>query len=304
MPSKTDIDSELEAVAGAILELDRDGSRTAKVIRDTFDQLYNGQLTGRYCWEQLHKTEKTHCGTLVEINLHREFNFDDGFEMDYKIAGVEVDCKYSQTLNAWMIPPEARNHLCLVVWALDNESPTWSMGLVRATADHLNTGGNRDAKATLNEAGRKATVWLFKDASLPPNVLLQINRQIVERIMAHESGQGRINDLFRSALCRTVGRAAVATVAKEVDYMKRVRANGGARSTLQPEGILVLGQFKSHVAIARALGIPVPGQGDTVSVRVIQASGSGDGVAQIGNRFWRVAQPNDPVERAPDLPSI
>ena len=304
MSAQATIDPELEAVAAAFKKLDPDGSRTAQVLRDTFDQLYNGQLTGRFCWEQLHKTEKTHCGTLVEINLHREFGFEDGSEMDYRIAGVEVDCKYSQTLNAWMIPPEARNHLCLVVWALDSASPSWSMGLVRATPENLNTGGNRDAKATLNDAGRKATVWLFKDAPLPPNVLLQIDRKIVDRIMAHGSGQARINDLFRSSLCRIVGRAAVATVAKEVDYMKRVRANGGARSALQPEGILVLGQFKSHAAIARALGTPVPGYGDTVSVRVTPATGPGYGVAQIAERFWRVAQPNDPVVNAPDLPSI
>jgi hypothetical protein len=178
------------------------------------------------------------------------------------------------------------------------------MGLVRATAENLNTGGNRDAKATLNDAGRKATVWLFKNAALPPNVLLQIDRKIVDRIMAHGSGQARINDLFRSAPCKIVGRAAVATVAKEVDYMKRVRANGGARSALQPEGFLVLGQFKSHVAIAHALGIPVPGNGDTVSVRVAPASGLGAGVAQIAGQFWRVARPNDPVVAAPELPSI
>ncbi len=38
-------------------------------------------------WDQLFKTEKTHCGTLVEINLHREFKFQDGTKLDYQIAG-------------------------------------------------------------------------------------------------------------------------------------------------------------------------------------------------------------------------
>lgn len=302
MTFQATIDAELEAVVAAYKKLDPDGSRTAQVIRNTFDQLYNGQLTGRFCWEQLHKTEKTHCGTLIEINLHREFNFEDGSEMDYKIAGVEVDCKYSQTINAWMIPPEARGHLCLVVSALDNVSPTWSMGLVRVTTERLNAGGNRDAKSTLNDAGRKAISWLFKNSPLPPNVLLQIERDVIKRIMAHKSGQAAIKDLFRFAQCKIVGRAAVATVAKQADYMKRVRANGGARTALKPEGILILGQFKSHAAIARSLDIPVPGQGDTISVRIARASQPGDGVAKIGNHFWRVASPNDPVITAPDLP--
>jgi hypothetical protein len=248
--------------------------------------------------------KKNHCGTLVEINLHREFKFEDGEKMDYQIAGIEVDCKYSQKLNAWMIPPEAHGHLCLVVWAEDNADPTWSMGLVRATADRLHTSGNRDAKATLNKAGRKAITWLFKDAALPPNVLLQLDSTVVAKIMSQNSGQKRINELFRAALCRKVGRAVVATVAQQDDYMKRVRANGGARTALQPEGILILGQFESHAAIARALGVPVLGHGDSVSVRVIPAKGPGVGVAKIGKKFWRVAQPTDPIVRAPDLPKI
>lgn len=304
MPAQAIIDPELEAVAAALKKLDPDGTRTAQVLRDTMDQLYDGQRTGRYRVDQLHKTEKTHCGTLVEINLHREFKFEDGEKMDYQIAGIEVDCKYSQKLNAWMIPPEAHGHLCLVVWAEDNADPTWSMGLVRATADRLHTSGNRDAKATLNEAGRKAITWLFKDAALPPNVLLQLDSKVVAKIMSQNSGQKRINELFRAALCRKVGRAVVATVAQQDDYMKRVRGNGGARTALQPHGILILGQFQSHGAVAKALKIPVPGRGESVSVQITPAKSSGVGVAEIGGKFWKIAKPTDPIVRAPVLPRI
>lgn len=304
MTAQAAIDAKLKAVTVAIQKLDPDGSRTAQVLRDTFDQLYDGQRTGRYRWDQLYTTERKHCGSVVEINLHREFKFEDGEKLDYLIAGIEVDCKFSQKLNAWMIPPEANGHLCLVVWAEDNKDPKWSMGLIRATIDRLNTGGNRDAKSTFNEAGRKAITWLFQNASLPPNVLLQLDSQTVERIMTQQSGVKRINELFRSALGRIVGRAVVATVAQQDDYMKRVRANGGARTALQPEGIVILGQYESHAAIARALGVPAPSYGDSVSVRLIPANGPGVGVAKIGNRFWKVAQPTDPIVRAPDLPQI
>lgn len=165
----------------AIRSLDPDGHRTAKVLRNTFDQLYDGQRTGRYRWDQLHKTEKTHCGTLVEINLHREFGFADGVTLDYCIDGIEVDCKYSQTLGGWMIPPEAQGHLCLILCANDHES-TWSMGIVRITAERLNTGGNRDRKATLSTASRRAISWLFERQKLPPNILLQLDPESVERI--------------------------------------------------------------------------------------------------------------------------
>ena len=114
MSSEPDVDVELDAVAGELRKLDPQGLRFARVLRETLDQLYDGQRTGRYRWDQLYKTEKTHCGTLVEINLHREFKFQDGEMLDYCIAQVDVDCKYSQKLGGWMIPPEARGHLCLL----------------------------------------------------------------------------------------------------------------------------------------------------------------------------------------------
>jgi hypothetical protein len=189
MPSQTAHDGELKAVADFILSLDPTGARTARVLRNTLDQLYDGQRTGRYRWDQLHKTEKTHCGTLVEINLHREFNFGDGKLLDYRIADAEVDCKFSQTLGGWMIPPEARGQLCLVVQTKDEASPTWNMGIIRAVEDNLSKGSNRDLKTNLNELGKKSVTWLFKDATLPSNVLLQLDRKIVDEIFAQPSGQ-------------------------------------------------------------------------------------------------------------------
>ena len=304
MNLETPGDSELDAVAAAFQELDPHGLRIARVLRETLDQLYDGQRTGRYRWDQLFKTEKTHFGTLVEINLHREFKFQDGAKLDYRIAGAEVDCKYSQRIGGWMIPPEAQGHLCLLGWAEDSATPAWSLGLLRITLDRLNTGTNRDAKATLNERGRQAMTWLFRNTPMPSNVLLQLERPAVDRIMAVHSGQQRVNELFRSALGKIVGRAAVATVAQQDDYMKRVRANGGARTTLQPEGIVILGQYHSHAQIARALGLPVPGQGDSIAVRLAPASGLGPEVAEIRGELWRVALPADPVVPAPALPEI
>lgn len=297
-------DPEWSSVAAAFRALDPFGNRTAKVLRNTIDQLYDGQRTGRYRWDQLFKTEKTRCGTLVEINLHREFAFEDGIEVDYRVAGSEVGCEYSQKIGGWMIPPEARGKLCVVASAEDGPAPTWCMGLVRAREEFLNTGSNRDAKATLNGDGRNAIEWLFKNHPLPPNVLLQIDPAVVEKIFLLPSGQKRINALFRAAQGMVVGRAAIATVAMQDEYMKRVRENGGARSALRPEGILILGQYKSHVEIAKALGVPVPGPGDSVSVRVVPASGKGPGTAKIGKGYWRVADAQSPIVPAPELPKI
>ncbi len=306
VPPSREADAELAAVKAELERLDPGGARSARVLRDTFDQLYDGQRTGRYLWKDLYKTEKTHCGTLVEINLQREFVFDDGKDLDYKIAGVEVDCKYSQKLGSWMIPPEAQGHLCLVVWGEDTAQPDWKMGLVRADDAHLNPGVNRDGKKTLNKEGKAAIQWLWlpQRTALPPNVLLQLDAPTLTKIFSHQHGTKRVDELFRLAQQKRVGRATVATVARQDDYMKRVRANGGSRTALQPEGIIILGQYSSHVAIAESLNIEPPSFGEFVSVKVSPAKELGEGVAEIDGRLWKVAGEHDPIAKAPILPQV
>lgn len=297
-------DPEVKRVGKFLLALDPTGERTAGVIRRTIDQLYDGQHTGRYRWDQLYKTEKTHCGTLLEINLQREFQFPDGAIMDFRMDGIEVDCKYSQRVGGWMIPPEARGHICIVISAFDNADPGWSLGVVRASSEWLNAGGNRDLKSTFNDSGRAAIDWIWREKKLPSNVLLQLPEKAVSRLMGLRSGNQRIAELFRVAQGMIVRRAVVATVAQQEDYMKRVRANGGARSILRKEGIIILGQYEAHAEIARSLGISVPEKGDSISIRVFPSRSGGPGTANIAGTHWRVAEPNDPTVEAPELPRI
>jgi hypothetical protein len=99
----------MPAISGVVMPItsvDASGQTVATVLRRTFDQLYDGGRTGRYRWDQLFKTEKTHFRTLVEINLQREFEFEDGRKLDFRIAGHEVDAKYSQDIWKWRLPPE------------------------------------------------------------------------------------------------------------------------------------------------------------------------------------------------------
>lgn len=294
-------DTELDQVLAEYQGQDPDGQKTADVLRATFDQLYDGQRTGRYRWDQLHKTERTHGGTLVEINLQRRFGFADGQQLDYRIADIEVDCKYSQSLGGWMIPPEAVGQICLLAWASD-EKGVWSLGLVRATADKLNGGKNRDLKSTLSAKGRDEIRWLFERAELPPNILLQMPREVVDRIMAIKSGTKRLNELFRQSLGMRVTRGVVATVAQQDDYMKRVRENGGARTKLRPEGIVILGQYGTHVQVAKALGVSIPRAGESVAIRIAPAKKAGPGVVSLGGGLWRLALDSDPIVPAPLLP--
>ncbi|QEX14267.1 restriction endonuclease [Rhodococcus erythropolis] len=303
------LDPELDAVEAELYRLDPTGHRFATVLRDTLDQLYDGQHTGRWNFSQLHKTEKTHMGTLVEINLHREFSFADGDATDYRIAGVEIDCKYSMTHGGWTLPPEVIGHLALVVTS-DDTKASWRAGIVRVETEWLNLGRNRDAKATLSKAGRDRIRWLWPDhGRLAPNLFLELDVETRNRIFnarakrGDRHGQARTNELFRSVRSRIIRRAELATVAQQDDFMKRARSTGGARTNLQPEGILVLGHQDYDPMVAAALGLPIPTKGEFVSARVISVERDSTGpIAAIEGSFWAVARDGDMVSKAPMLP--
>lgn len=301
-----DADPERDLVVAAFRSADPDGARAGRVFRETLDQLYDGQRTGRYRWDQLYKTEKTHFGTLIEINLRREFTdvIVDGDVLDYRVKGIEIDCKYSQALGQWMLPPECFGHLLLVAHASDIFGE-WSLGVVRASDENRRqTGANRDAKVQLNPRGRTQVDWLFKSAPLAPNVLLHLDHLIIEKIMRPKSGQARVNELLRTITGTRIGRNTIATVGQQADYMKRVRYNGGARSALQSEGIIILGgDYSAHTGIARALGATVPEPGEVVSLRVVPASDGDTYSIDLDGRAWRLARPDEtPTEAAPKVP--
>jgi hypothetical protein len=280
-----DPDTERDAVEGELYRLDPTGDRVAMVLRDTLDQLYDGQRTGRWKYDQLHKTEKTYMGTLVEINLHRQFGFGDGDSTDYRIGGIEVDCKYSMAYGGWELPPEAIDHLCLLITAND-EASSWSAGLIRVRQEYLRDRRNRDSKRQLSAAGRFHVRQLWtQHGHLAENIFLHMDPRERDRIFGarakrgDQHGQAKTNELFRTVQGRIVRRAEVATVAQQDDFMKRVRGNGGARTALQAEGILVLGHQDHDPLVAAALGLPVPRKGEFVSARVVPAH-----EAHVGHR--------------------
>jgi hypothetical protein len=299
-------DFELTRVATAIRAADPEGRRSGAVFRRAFDYLYDGQRTGRYRPDQLSKTEKTHCGSLVEIYLRREFDeiIGDGKLLDFLIAEVEVDCKFSFTMGAWMLPPECFGEL-LVVTHADDVAGHWSLGVVRATDENRRPGANRDAKTGLNALGRSRITWIFERADLPANALLVLAKSDVDSIFALRSGQARVNELFRRAQLVPISRITVATVAQQDDFMKRVRYNGGARSALRPEGIMIPGgDYDSHRSLALSLGAPDIAPGEFVSFPVTETSPDDARGTELEGHHWRIAEPHEPAAPlAPLLPT-
>lgn len=290
-------DEALNEVAAEIKSLDPGGDRWAAVIRHTYDVIYNGQETGRYCWSQLMKTEKTHFGTLFEINAQREFEFDGGDSTDYRIAGHQVDAKWSQKFGGWMLPPEVFGELALVATG-DDQKAVWSLGLIRVTADARRDSANRDKKSSLNRVGLSSVHWLWRDEPLPPNVLLQLDYSVVEEIFAHRSGTVRTVRLFREAEGRVVHRNSVSTVSEQLDAQRRVRGGkGGAREVLAEEGFVILsGTY--HSDIAAGLNVSIPRRDEYISVKVVPTEDPA-GVL-IGGRRWRRALQGEKIyDRAP-----
>ncbi|MFE6332688.1 NaeI family type II restriction endonuclease [Streptomyces sp. NPDC057798] len=308
-------DAEILVVRQRLLALDPTGERFAGVLRRTIDQLLDGEHTGRFDWNDLHKTEKTHAGTLVEINLAREFAFESGVDLDYLIEGIEVDCKFSQKLYGWMIPPEALDEICLVVWADDHQTQ-WKAGLLRASRAKLTTSGNitkkgnRDGKFRLTKTHYSLVSWLWETSPLEQNLLLHLDKETQTAILSagagskRSPGQAKVCELFCRVQERRINRTVIRTLARQKDYMKRVRYNGGAREKLRHKGILICGDYPNHQAVAAQLGLPVPGAGENVSIRVVEAKPHHVGAPSVllEGRHWVKARPDDPEERAPLLP--
>ncbi|GGW20417.1 hypothetical protein GCM10010501_65730 [Streptomyces libani subsp. rufus] len=307
-------DAEIGAVKAALYAMDPDGQRMASVIRGTYDQLLDGRRMGRWDYTELHKTEKTHMGTLVEINIYKEFRLAEGRVADYLIEGIEVDCKFAKSVGGWEIGPELAGHVCLVITASDDKS-TWQAGLVRASEEHLRAARNRDMKRKLNSAGVASIDWLWGGkGTLAPNQLLHMDPVKRHRIMSakgagnRESGQARINQLFLEVQRSLIRRVTVETVGHGLeDPLKRVRDNGGARTALRGKGILVLGHQENDPLVARSLGLDTPRKGEFISVRVVPAPEPRDDrpAAEIEGRYWVVAGENDnnaPPIAAPVIP--
>ena len=130
-------DPDLDVVCKWVESIDK--KEWSKLFRKSYDQIYDGVNTGRYKWKDLCKTEKTHFGTIIEINIQKTFAIDDGNLLDYLIKNIEVDCKFSQKMYSWMIPHEAYGQICLLCHAIDDGdiNSNWSIGVMRTHESDL-----------------------------------------------------------------------------------------------------------------------------------------------------------------------
>ncbi|MEH8019818.1 NaeI family type II restriction endonuclease [Rheinheimera metallidurans] len=293
----TSQDKELQLVSQWFKNQTNFDNRFINTIRNALDEVIDGPRTGRFIYSTLEKTEKTYLGTKIEILIRSEFGLNKGNVMDYTVGNIEVDCKYTGSMWGWNIPKEAMGHICLLIRA-DDEAGTASVGLIRISEAILNPGKNQDQKGTISKIGRESIVWLLLQSKMPINQLHVWPKEIIAQIWSKDSGQQRLNELFRLKQRELIERQTIATVAQaKDDPMKRVRANGGARTYLGKEGILILGHQNEHPKICKILGLPVPNKGQVIAVRIARNL---TGMLILDGSRWRVALPEDPIEDAPE----
>ncbi|MFJ9343811.1 NaeI family type II restriction endonuclease [Streptomyces sp. NPDC101733] len=303
-------------------------------LRDSLDELLDGRRTGRWAYQHLTKTEKTYLGTAVEVNLTKEFDIDNGADLDWSIAGLDIDCKFSKDLGGWEIPMEMylcadhgerggrADHVAILTWMNDDTSQ-WAAGIVRITDERLrwkqerDANGNRaraynrDNKRKIDSGAKPEVYWLWGglQTDLPTNLLLHLDSEARERILpasrpGRASGQQRVNQLFHEVQDRIIGRQTVLTVAQQDDSPKRAR---DARTHLRPKGVVVLGHQGSHPHVARALELRIPIKGEWISAHLVPVS-SDDARPKfsLDGQFWARAREDERASPephpAPDLP--
>lgn len=304
--NSADSDSALDEVIAAIKEKGRGSlsDRFGQVFRRSVDEILDGRRTQRYNFldGKVSNVERSYLGAKAEILAREEFDFGHGVDLDYLIAGHEVDAKFSAA-GEWMIAPKNVEKICLVMQASEDSS-RFSVGVVRARAALLRPGTTRDSKRSFRAAGKSSIRWLVREAEYPRNQLMELRRADVNAVNAifasSSSGQKRVNELFRRLQKTLVNRTTVQTVASQEDSSKRVR---DARLDLREDGILILGYQRQHREIAKALGLPGVSQGEWVSVRVCPAEvGNVQPSFPIDGVEYRIAGRDDPPHEAPEIP--
>ncbi len=242
------------------------GQGFSAMLRQCVDDVIMTPKTGRRSYDELEKTEKTYIGTRVEIELRALLRLPKG-KLDTLILGKDVDIKNTMGSN-WMIPTEAIDHPCILV-AADETRAMCFLGLIVAKLDYLTAGQNKDAKKSVSAEGFANILWLLNERPYPPNFWQTVPSDAIERIFSGSSGNQRMASLFREVQDTPIKREVVEAVAKQKDFMRRIRSDNGrgTRDILLRESILLLsGDFDA--GLIKQLGLPECSGSEFISYQV------------------------------------
>mgnify|MGYP001627402966 CR=1 FL=1 len=213
-------------------------SEIGPVLRKAVDEVIDMPRTQRFSLSQLEKTEKTYIGTKVEILIRHLLQVPKGKVLDLSVDGVELDVK-NTIGTGWMIPKEAVNQHCLLI-KINDKKGRFSIGVVFCSLDNITAGMNQDQKRSISP-GNKAIFWIGKNVRMQENFFENLSPGVCAQLTElNVSGAEKIRRLCRLVPNTVIDRYIVECVANQKDPMKRLRKNGGARDSLEKEGILIL----------------------------------------------------------------
>lgn len=206
-------------------------------LRQAIDEVIDTPRTGRFVLAQTEKTEKTYVGTKVEILIRDYLGFPKGI-LDLVIDGIDVDVK-NTIGTSWMIPTEAVGKACILVQE-NEQTAKCSIGVVVCRPEYLTGGTNKDGKTSLSAAGKANIHWLLRDHPYPKNFWETVQDSVRRYIVEPRGGTQRLYRLFTTFPEMAISRKQAEAIARQKDFMKRLRGNGGVRDVLGPEGIALL----------------------------------------------------------------
>ncbi|MDA2807404.1 NaeI family type II restriction endonuclease [Nocardiopsis suaedae] len=250
----------LEHIKHDILRSDPHGYRGSRAIRESIDRVLYGSRTGRFDIFELTKSERTYLVSLIKMELTRYLstnppeaeNARTRSEANYaQVNGIDIDVVFSWRMN-WTISNEQVGKPLLLATANEKKS-VWSLGIARASPENLRSAANRDGKRSLAPSGMKLITWIFRDSPLPPNTLLSLPEETINKILSYSTAQKRVDALFRIVRQRPISLTAAKTVSMQEDAGKRIR---NSRRILAEEGLTILsGRDQQDVDTAQSLGL-------------------------------------------------
>ncbi|MFI8521241.1 NaeI family type II restriction endonuclease [Streptomyces sp. NPDC085481] len=264
-------DTQLLALARVFNELDPDGRRMARILRDCLDAALDARTTGRFDLAYLRLEEHARLPHALGSALRGSFPFEAGRATDLvwqrPQGAVPFDLTFTVQGPRWRFAWRPPGAVHLFVYA-DDASACWSAGLIRLRPELLAPGTSRHGSATLTaEARRTAVLWLHRDAPLPENVLLRLDPATRDTVLSRPDDVTRVCELFRQVRLRPVPASALRPLIRAQDPDRTVRL---AAVALREDGLLLLtGNARGRDA-AETLRLPVPEPGEYLCAPLVR----------------------------------
>ena len=224
------------------------------LIRDAIDFVLDPVRTGRTKLSQLDKVEKTFIGLKIEHFVIDMLDAPKGLR-DLVLSGLDVDIK-NTVRDTWMIPKESYSVAgpCLVIASEEETQRCW-LGVLIARDSYL-TRPNRDLKRSVSSKAFENILWLLDGENYPQSKWADLDMDRFRELRKIRGGTNRACKFLKENLRTPIHRDVLLSLLfDQLDPMKRIRGNRGARDRLRKEGIAVLtGAYDNNVL--GDLGIP------------------------------------------------